>query len=134
MPGQGQRRRILIIDGDARVRRFVHRALAMEHDVIATAGAAEALTLIASGQRFDLVLCELMMPSISGTEFYRRVGPLAPELIPRTVFLAGVGYSTQAKAFLKRADIRHIDKPLPALEEFRAIVRRYLEGPAGGAQ
>jgi CheY-like chemotaxis protein len=130
---EGQRKRVLVIDGDARVRKFVHRALAMEHDVIVTAGAAEALTRIAAGERFDLVLCELMMPSISGQEFYRRVGPLAPELIPRTVFIAGGTSSTQAKTFLKRADIRHMDKPLPQIEEFRTIVRRYLEGPRGGA-
>jgi CheY-like chemotaxis protein len=134
MQGQGQRKRILVIDGDAGVRKIVHRALGMDHDVIATAGAAEALTLIASGQRFDLVLCDLMMPSISGMEFYRRIGPLAPELIQRIVFITGGAYTPEARAFLRRVDIRHIDKPFPPLPKFRAIVRGYLEGTGGAAQ
>ena len=42
---------------------------------------------IAAGERFDLILCDLMMPGVGGADFYERVAVAAPELVDRIVIL-----------------------------------------------
>ena len=105
---------------------MIVRALEPEHDVVLLISAQEALDRIAAGERFDLVLCDLMLPGVSGMAFYERVGQSAPELVERVLFATGGAYTSSAEEFLKRADIRHIEKPFRSLNEFRAAVREHL--------
>ena len=48
-------------------------SLDKEHDVISAATAAEALERLQAGERFDLILCDLMMPEMTGMEMAARL-------------------------------------------------------------
>jgi DNA-binding NtrC family response regulator len=126
-----QRRRVLVIDDEVKFGSLVARALVPEHEVVVLASAKEALDHIARGERFDLVLCDLMLPGVSGVDFHERVGSMAPELAERIVFVTGGAYSQRAVAFLERADIRHLEKPFPSLAGFRAVVQEHLQRVGG---
>jgi DNA-binding response OmpR family regulator len=123
---EGQRGRVLVIEDDDKLGRMVGRALAPDHDTDVLTRAQDALDRIAAGERFDLILCDLMLRGVSGIDFHERVGPIAPELVERIVFTTGGAFTPRAAAFLARADIRHIEKPFPSLAEFRAAVQGHL--------
>jgi DNA-binding response OmpR family regulator len=123
---EGQRGRILVIEDDDKLGRMVGRALAPDHDIEVVTRARDALGRIAAGERFDLVLCDLMLEGVSGIEVYERVGQIAPELVGRIVFMTAGAVTPRAAAFLGRPDIRHIEKPFPSLAEFRAVVQAHL--------
>jgi DNA-binding NtrC family response regulator len=114
---------LLVIDDDPNFGRVVVRALSPSHRIRTVASVEEALHLIAAGERFDLVLCQLMPTGVSGMDFHERVGSIAPEMVERIVFTTAGGYAERAEAFLARADIRHIDKPFTSINAFRAMVR-----------
>jgi CheY-like chemotaxis protein len=118
--------RVLVIEDDELLGKMLRRVLAPEHDVLVLASAREALDRICDGERFDLVLCDLMLPGVTGIDFYECLGASAPELVERVVFLTGGAYSPRSQAFLERATIPWIQKPLPPLTEFRALVREHL--------
>jgi DNA-binding NtrC family response regulator len=118
--------RLLIIDDDVKLGAIMARALAPEHEVLVLTSAHLALARIALGERFDLVLCDLMLPGVSGVDFYERLAGIAPELVDRVVFVTGGAYSQRAVEFLERAHIPRIEKPFPSLTAFRAMVREYL--------
>jgi CheY-like chemotaxis protein len=128
---EGRRPRVLVIDDDDLLRRMVCRVLESEHDIVVLPSAKEALDRIATGERFDLILCDLMLPGVSGVDFHERIGPIAPELVERILFTTGGAYTPRAEAFLARPDIRHIEKPFPSIAVFRAAVQEHLRG--GGA-
>jgi DNA-binding response OmpR family regulator len=65
--------RVLIIDDDPQVARALGRALA-RHDVVVETDGIRALTL-AQAQSFDVVLCDVHMPAISGPELLSRLDP-----------------------------------------------------------
>ena len=65
------------------------RVLASEHDVLVLPSAREALDRIAGGERFDLVLCDLMLPGVTGMAFHERVRSVAPDLLERIVIITG---------------------------------------------
>jgi DNA-binding response OmpR family regulator len=123
---EGQRGRILVIEDDAKLGKMVGRALAPDHDVHVLTRAQDALDRIAAGERFDLVLCDLMLEGVSGIQVHERVGQIAPELVGSIVFMTAGAVTPRAAAFLRRPDIQHMLKPFPSLAEFRAVVQAHL--------
>jgi CheY-like chemotaxis protein len=122
-PAPGRRGRILVVDDEELVLRSVERLLAKEHDVVAIAAAKEALALCASGAKFDLILCDLMMPEMTGMDLYAELSRVAPEQASRMVFLTGGAFTPKAWTFLSKVAGEHIEKPFsPAA--LRATVRR----------
>src|SRR5262249_32951728 len=70
----GQRRWTLLIDDDPRLLRSVKRSLARTYDVETCEGGTAALAVLAAGHRFDVILCDLHMPDLTGMELHRHVG------------------------------------------------------------
>ncbi len=68
--GAIRRGRILIVDDEPLVANVIRRVLAKEHDVVTAIVAREALAMCAAGEKFDLILCDLMMPVMTGMELY----------------------------------------------------------------
>ncbi len=106
---------------------IVSRILSTEHDVISTLVARDARNRCARGEKFDLILCDLMMPDMTGIELHRELSAIAPDQAARMIFVTGGAFTEKARAFLTNPPKEHIEKPFDA-SNLRAIVRRYL-GP-----
>jgi CheY-like chemotaxis protein/anti-sigma regulatory factor (Ser/Thr protein kinase) len=120
--GPPRRGRVLVVDDEPAVGRFLRPALAQEHEVDVATGAREALDLVVSGARYDAILCDLVMPRMTGMELHAALARVAPEQAERVVFLSGGALTSEAQAFLERAGQRRLDKPVD-LEDLRATVR-----------
>jgi CheY-like chemotaxis protein len=107
---------ILVVDDEPLVGRLVERALNRTHQVTVLFGAREALARLTAGERFDLVLCDLMMPELTGMDLYAEVLAFAADQAERMVFLTGGAYTPRAQAFLEQRP--YLEKPfdLGALE------------------
>jgi PAS domain S-box-containing protein len=125
VPVAGRRGRILVVDDEELVLRSVKRLLSKDHDVVAIAAAKEALALCAGGATFDLILCDLMMPDMTGMDLHRELLRVAPEQAAQMVFLTGGAFTAKAWKFLSEVAGDHIEKPFsPA--SLRATVRRHV--------
>ncbi len=71
--------RILVVDDDPLVGTTLRRVLEREHEVTVVESGREALTLIGAGERYDVILCDVMMPQMTGIELYAEVGRSAPD-------------------------------------------------------
>lgn len=120
-----RRARVLVIDDDHDVLRAVQRGLSLHHDVIAMDDATRSLRMLREGERFDVILCDLMMPRMSGVEFYEAVQTFAPELAKSIVIVTGGAFTPRTVEFLTR--VRFVEKPL-TLGALRAIIAAAL-GP-----
>ena len=125
-PSAVRRGRILVVDDEELVLRLVERSLSADHDVVTVSSAREALALCVSGARFDVILCDLMMPDMTGMDLHRELARVAPELVDRMVFLTGGAFTASARQFLAEVAREHLDKPFE-LTGLRMLVRRYLE-------
>jgi signal transduction histidine kinase/ActR/RegA family two-component response regulator len=104
------RRRILILDDD----RPVAAALALEledHDVVVAESGREALEILRHDQDFDVILCDLMMPEISGMDVYEALRLIDPALRGRVVLMTGGAFTARARQFVSEVDALVIEKP-----------------------
>jgi PAS domain S-box-containing protein len=116
--------RILLVDDEAAVGRSLVALLGPELDVVAVTSARQAIDELASGEPFDVVLCDLMMPEISGIELYEQIAPRYRE---RVIFITGGAFTPQARQFLARTDRPRLDKPFSE-SALREAIRRVVAG------
>lgn len=119
------RGRILLVDDEPFILRIVQLVLGKDHEVVTRESAVEALALISSGERFDLILCDLMMPQMTGVELHGKLNHMAPEQAERMIFLTGGAFTPASQQFLADSSIEYIEKPFDSTN-LRAIVQRHL--------
>ncbi len=113
---------VLVVDDEHAVGQSLKRVL-RAHDVTVVTTAAEALALVAAGRSFDLIISDLMMPQMSGMDFYDALSEAAPRLAERVVFVSGGAHTPGAAAFLARVPNVRLHKPYD-VAEMRALVDR----------
>jgi two-component system cell cycle sensor histidine kinase/response regulator CckA len=121
-PAPLPRARILVVDDDPAFARSLHRLLEREHDVVSVESGADALALLARDSEFDLVLCDVMMPSMSGPELYQALNDRMPWLVDRLALMTGGVFTSKATAFLAEARLPCLEKPLD-VQALRALIR-----------
>ncbi len=127
LPRPKRRGRILVIDDEKDLTDVTSDGLSGLHDVMTTQDARQALEWIASGDRFDLILCDMMMPLMTGMEFYTRLYALLPQQATRVVFMTGGAFTPRAREFLARLPNLRLEKPFD-VDHILAMVSAHLDG------
>lgn len=91
--------RVLIVEDEPPIARALERLLSGHRITRADNGEA-ALRLLEAGADFDLVLCDLMMPRVSGAELHRQASERFPSLAPRFVIMTGGALTADSREFL----------------------------------
>lgn len=110
-PGVDGRPRILMIDDERAILRAFTRLLSSKYDVTTAESIDQLEEILERGDRFDLVLCDLMMPQRSIVDAYDELRIAHPWLERRLVICTGGGFSEEAKAFVRQKGLRLLDKP-----------------------
>jgi CheY-like chemotaxis protein len=109
---------ILVVDDEPSVRRAVHRVLASGGMTVVESGSAtDALGVIGGTQRIDAVVCDVLMPGISGLAFYDALVKQAPELRHRVVFLTGLAHDPNVHDPIEQRGVPLVSK----LDDLRLV-------------
>jgi len=118
-----ERGRVLVVDDEPIVGTAVRRMLAPLHDVANVTSGAEVLALLDAGREYDVILCDLMMPRMTGMQLYDEIRRRSPELAARVVFITGGAFTPRAKSFLETVPNLVLDKPF----EFKLLAAAISE-------
>ena len=120
-PGaEGRRGRIVVIDDELQLGRTL-RAELDDYDVVLATNGREGLELLLSGPSPALILCDMMMPDVSGVGIYEAVRRDRPELCDRFVFMTGGAFSEASLQFVAGPGARRLHKPVAAAEIERLL-------------
>jgi PAS domain S-box-containing protein len=117
--------RILVVDDEPLIREMVCDALA-NHQVTAVANGRDALERIA-GQDWDLILCDMVLPEISGLDVYRELEHVRPDALPKLVFMTGGDVSGKAPRLPDGGRVRRLEKPF-SIKTLRALAHAAAKG------
>ena len=118
----GPRGRVLVVDDEVAVGSTLRLVLQREHDVQLATSGEEALELLAAGSRFHAIVCDLMMPGMTGVDLYEAIRTAHPGLEQRMVFMTGGALLAKTEDFLSRVKNPLLEKPFDV-----PLVRRTLE-------
>ena len=112
--------RILAIDDDERILSVYRRLLSSDHEVTLAVGGQAAMDLLAEDDKYDLILCDVMMPCASGVEVYEHLQRVHPGLEHRLVFISG-GWAQNHEPFMASVPNLKVPKPFDPAKLFSAI-------------
>ncbi|MBI2377899.1 MAG: PAS domain S-box protein [Deltaproteobacteria bacterium] len=110
-PKTSTRRRVLIVDDEPKLARAIQRSLAPFHDVSFVTSGLEALARITGGERYSAIVCDLMMPEVTGMDVHAALSARFPEQASRVVFLTGGAFTAGAREYLEKSKVLCLDKP-----------------------
>jgi signal transduction histidine kinase len=117
------RRRVLVVDDERLVGEAIARSLSEDNDVEVVTEASHALERIGAGKKYDIVLCDLMMPVMTGMDLYAEIMRTEPKLGGRLIFMTGGAFTPRARAFVESIVNPCLEKPLD-MAKLRSLVAR----------
>jgi CheY-like chemotaxis protein len=120
-----RRGRVVVIDDDATLCATVRRALQSLHEVEVFTSGKEAIARLRDGAPVDVILCDLIMPELTGPDIYAALESCAPTLCARMIFSTGGAFTDQARNFLDRVKNTRLEKPFD-VPHLRAVVAEAL--------
>jgi two-component system NtrC family sensor kinase len=113
------RGRVLVVDDEPLILRMMMHAL-RDHDVVGVTSAVDALEQC-MGRSFDVVLCDLMLPGMTGMQLYERLRETHAGMESRVVFMTGGTLLPDVQRFLTDTPNPCLEKPIP-IKRLRACI------------
>jgi CheY-like chemotaxis protein len=114
--------RLLVIDDEPMMLRAIQRLLVGEFEIATTTDPREGVARVSQGARFQAILCDLMMPLMSGMEVYEAIRALDADQARRIVFMTGGAFAPRVLEFLASVPNARIEKPLERVQLREAIL------------
>jgi PAS domain S-box-containing protein len=118
------RARVLIVDDDVMVGRTL-KLILESHEVVLATNGREALDIIESGKEFDVILCDLMMPIMTGMDLFAALSAKGSGLTARMIFITGGAFTPSSRKFLDAVPNKVLEKPFD-LDTIRACVASFV--------
>ncbi len=103
---------VLMIDDDADLLEVLEEIVSVNHDSICFTNAQTALEVLKDNATYDCIICDLMMPKMSGIEFFSSLKKVAPHYLERIIFLTGGSVNAETDQFLASPGITYCEKPI----------------------
>lgn len=121
-PSEAARGRVLVVDDEAVLLGLMCKILGFDHETVGTADPFDALARIERGERYDVIVCDLMMPGMSGVDLHARIARIAPHVARTMIFLTAGAFTTSARDFLNSGEVTWFEKPIEP-GRLREVVR-----------
>lgn len=124
-PSRGSARpgaRVLVVDDEPTVGRALKRVLS-DHQVTVVSTGEQAIARF-EAERFDLLICDIMMPGLTGIDVYERLKAHLPGFDRRIMFMTGGAFTPRARRFLRGANVTVIEKPFEPASVRRVVSER----------
>jgi signal transduction histidine kinase/ActR/RegA family two-component response regulator len=123
-------RRVLVVDDEVHIAELLRDGLS-EHEVALATNGPDAIARLSSGARYDVIICDLMMPGMSGMEVHEQARRIEPGLERSIIFITGGAYTAGASQFLASVGNACLEKPFAMADLVAAIERTAATCRAG---
>lgn len=114
-------RSVLLVDDDYELAEALRELLESRNFVVAVQPNGAAALREVQGVDFDVIICDMLMPTMAGDMFYFAVKKIKPELAARFIFITGHADDPVVESFLKSINALVIFKPVLMEELVRMI-------------
>ena len=103
--------KVLLLEDDIHLSDVIKKFLeSLFYEVTAVKSGVEGLKAVMAGD-FDVIICDMLMPSLSGDMFYLAVEKTKPHLCKKFIFVTGHTGTPKIDNFIKRINGTMLPKP-----------------------
>jgi CheY-like chemotaxis protein len=124
--GKIQRPKVLFVDDDWAMLNTYRTVIGVQLQADFASSGDDAYSRILSDSPPDIVVCDLLMPGLSGADLYRRATMLDRSWTNRFLFVTGAASTPAVAAFLNDSNVKVFHKPLVP-ERLLETIRQMLE-------
>jgi PAS domain S-box-containing protein len=111
-PAAIKKGKILVVDDEPGVRALLEKVLTQSgHSVDTIGDASKAIDKLDAGVIYDVILTDIRMPGMNGTEMYSHILEKTPEMKNRIIFITGDVMGADIKVFLTQNNLPYLAKP-----------------------
>lgn len=123
-PCTAGRKRILVIDDDRSLRDVIQTALSTDHDVIAMESAIEALQHLDDVREcYDWVICDVMMPAMTGMEFFETIRARGTGFEKKIILMTGGAFTPKVRSWMETLSNPKLEKPF-RMKQLKELLAR----------
>lgn len=113
IPTATQSKKILLLEDDEDFRGIIKEYLEPHsYNVVTVRNGVEGVREIMASD-FEVILCDMMMPTLPGDMFYLAVERMRPHLCDRFLFMTGYKGDAKISQFIKKVNGTILNKPFP---------------------
>jgi two-component system, cell cycle sensor histidine kinase and response regulator CckA len=117
-----RRLRVLLVDDETSLGTSLRRCVSRYWNASFVNDGRQALELLRHDSTYDVIVCDLMMPEVTGMDIYEELSQARPDLSKRMLFMTGGAFTERARSFLESVPNPHLEKPFD-LAQLEAAVR-----------
>jgi DNA-binding NtrC family response regulator len=107
----GERRKVLLLEDDPQFKDIMKEFLSShDFDVVAVQNGVEGVHEVLAHD-FEVILCDMMMPTLPGDMFFRAVERMRPHLCDRFIFMTGHRGNPKVNDFIRTVNGTMLSKP-----------------------
>lgn len=130
VPGVEPKKKVLLLEDDPAFKEIMTDFLReSDFEVIAVVNGVEGVHQVLAGD-FEVILCDMMMPTLPGDMFFRAVERMRPHLCDRFIFMTGHRNNAKVNDFITSVNGTILTKPFHVDDLLEMIafinVRSYL--------
>ncbi len=114
---------ILVVDDESTLLKLLERVLTPRGHLVETALDGRSALQKFTTRSFDLVICDILMPDILGTDLYRQAIKTWPYLTDRFIFITGNVVDLETRSFLDTSGLPWLSKPFLPSDVEKLIAR-----------
>jgi signal transduction histidine kinase len=130
-----RRGRVLLVDDESEIVDVLGEGLSMSYEVVRKTSGAQAIDLLREDGRFDVLICDVIMPEQSGADVFTWVSEHRPALAQRMLFMTGGGIGTESASFIEAHLGDVLTKPVRLTDLLRRVEQKMVvthgEAPSG---
>jgi CheY-like chemotaxis protein/anti-sigma regulatory factor (Ser/Thr protein kinase) len=108
--------RVLVVDDEPEIRRALQRILSRTCAVSTCGNGVDAWQTFVEGEKYDVILCDVLMPEMTGMELFRLLAGKYPDQAERLLFITGGATSEATRIFMAKHANRVVSKPFNPIE------------------
>ncbi|NUP05338.1 MAG: response regulator [Polyangiaceae bacterium] len=116
------RMRVLVVDDEPAIGRAIRCLLEEGHDIDVVTSGEAALERLVDERAYDVVLCDLMMPGLTGADVYEHLTRRNTGIERRLVFMTGGAVTEYGRRFLASVPNLRLDKPFDSIALEQALL------------
>jgi CheY-like chemotaxis protein/anti-sigma regulatory factor (Ser/Thr protein kinase) len=115
--------RVLVVDDEAAIRDLIAEALAAQGSRVETAATGRETLEVLSSSPTDVLILDVTMPEMTGSELWKQIKGKDPALARRTVFCTGDVAREDVGAFIEATGCPLVRKPFEFRHLFDAVAK-----------